>query len=222
VNFREFDILLTQSEGRSRFDINTDARAFVEAIDTALSARKTQAPWRKLYVDVRPSGTAAYFQPALPKVGLSAAGAVIGLTDPAILATTGNALRPLLASTVLSSRAIVRDGSGWDDPWFWDLIERTGAHVGPFRQELAPVTDRKTQIGYFLRFEWDEDGTRLYLDAQRKATNDVLIAHILIGDYAGQWGWFDGQVPSKVRLIPGGIELLDSDGLLLHTLPRPA
>lgn len=220
--FRDFDILLASGEPdppKAR-EINLRSRAFVEAVITELRQRRPEAPWIKLYIDIGAVGKRPYFWPASPKHGLSAAGAHLDVTDRRLLATTGVHLRPLLAEAVERARPTIREATGWDDPWFWELISRVGSHVGPYRQHMKPVTDRKTKMVYGLTYEWDEVGTRVFVDARRGPDEVNPLGRVQVGEFPAQWEMFLGRVPSTIRLVPNGIDLRDPDGVI-QTIPRP-
>jgi hypothetical protein len=221
VKFRDFDVFVSGEEPNLRL-VNRRYRAFVEAVFTALRSHDIRAPWGKFYLDISRVGTPSRFMPASPTVGLSAAGVVTGLPDDSLLTTTGWSIRPLLAGTVLGTRDFVRDSSGWDEPSFWGLVESIGKHVGPFSQRFASVADRKTRVVYHLTYEWDEDGTRLYVDARTQIENGELLGRALVGDFPEEWDVFTGQVPARIRLTPSGLELQDANGVLIATTPRPA
>jgi hypothetical protein len=221
VKFRDFDVFVSGDESNLRL-VNLHYRAFVEAVFTALRSQDIQAPWGKFYVDISRVGTPTRFMPASPTLGLNSAGVTMGLPDNSLMTTTGQSIRPLLAQTVLGTRDLVRDSSGWDKPLFWDLVERIGTQVGPFSERFASVTDRKTKVAYHLTYEWDEDGTRLYADARKQIEDEELLGRTLVGDFPEEWEVFTGRVPSRIRLTPNGLELHDGDGVLIGTASRPA
>ncbi len=64
--------------------------------------------------------------PAIAKVGISAAGVTMNLSDPALLTAMGEAIRPVLARVVGSTRDLVRQESGWDDEVFWASVLLAG------------------------------------------------------------------------------------------------
>ena len=221
MRFRDFDVLITGGDVADERELNLRPRAFVQAVIVELGSRRTDSPWGKLYVDIGAPGTKTTFMKASPNLGLGSAGVHIPLGDPALLTTTDSAIRLLLARAVAATRGVVRESGGWDDPWFWDLIERTGSREGPYEQRLPPVKDRETSVVYHLTYEWDEDGTRLYADARRRPDDNEPLGRSLVREFPGQWELLAGDVPSEIRPTPDGMELRDRQGLLLERIARP-
>lgn len=218
--FRDFDFIFGDiTDPATSREAHRPSRAFVEAVVYALRARRTEAPWAKLYLEIGTAGPRPRFWPALGN-GMSAAGAYLELPEPELLTAAGSAVRPLIARTVTAARPTIRDASGWDDPWFWTMIDRLGSHQGPYSLRLKPVTDRKTGALHHLTYEWDETGTRLYVDARRGQDDPEMLGRVEIGDFPDQWEVLYGRVPSRLRLTPTGIELRDREGLVLRTIPR--
>jgi hypothetical protein len=221
VRFVDFDFMVVGPGEVEQREVNSRFRGFVEAVAAALEIRKSEAPWRKLVVEVVPAGGPTAFMPALPDVGLSVAVVQTSATDPTLLTASGSAVRPVMADTISRTRHIIRNRIGWDDHWFWTLIGRTGMHEGAYEQRLPETRDRKRGVRYHLTRAWDETGTTLYADARAPA-DDQLLGRTLIREFPRQWEWFDAQVPSKIRLSSGGLELVDLEGHVVTTIDPPA
>ena len=216
----DFDIGLSPGSFPEPREVNLRYRAFVEAVVTELRATRPEAPWRKFYVSFTDQGQEPTWMPALPNVGLSSAGVHVGIQDPALLTIRGEAIRSHLAEAIVGLRSFVSAESGWDDPRFWELVERIGSNRGPYHRAISLATDRKTAVSYCLLYEFDEAGTRQVVEAFRASARDVSLGRTVINDFPGQWDWFDGRVPQKVRLTPDGIEVRDRAGVLLR-IQRP-
>lgn len=225
MRFRDFDVgmspgYLPHAETRS---INIRSRAFVEAVVQALWTHKVEAPWGKLYVDLVTRDPRPYFMPARPKIGLSAAGARDLLLPEALRTAEGEAVRPLLGGVVTSTRELIRREAGWDDPWFWDLIEATGRHRGPYERRAIPRTDRRAHVVYRLTYEWDEAGTTVYLDARRSIDAEERLGRVLVRSFPEVWelAWHEGFSPKRLVLEPDAV-VVEDRGDVLARVPRPA
>jgi hypothetical protein len=226
MRFRDFDIVITpgylpDSETRAA---NGRSRAFVEAIRWALGERKTEAPWGKLYVSMIPDARATLgWLSAIPTVGISSAGASMLLPDPALLTTEGEAIRPLLAAAVGSIRPLVQQWEDWDEPWFWDLIARTGAHRGRYEGRFLPATDRRAHVVHHLTYEWDEAGTTVYLDTRRTIDDAEVLARTVVGEYPGEHDlvYAADFTPRRLRIEGDTVRIYHRAGHVLAELPRP-
>jgi hypothetical protein len=111
VRFYDFDVGLRSSSFRELLEVNLRYRAFVEAVGTELGTRQLDAPWRKFYVTFTEPGQDSIFMGGAAEVRISVAGVYLGLPDPALLTTQGEAIRSLLAHSVgaiaIASRGIV-------------------------------------------------------------------------------------------------------------------
>jgi hypothetical protein len=220
VKFRDFDIVAPGLGGEFR-ELVRGSRAFVEAVVAQLAQHRVEAPWRKLAVEVTAAPRPPVFMPPLPKVGLSVASVLTELPNRALLETHGAELRPHLASLVVGTRDTVRAGSGWDDPQFWSIIQATGARVGPFEQRLPAVRERASGLSYHLTWEWDEAGTRQFLDVRRNADDAAPSGRALLNDFPGAWELFPGVVPTRLRLRGDAVDLLDASGARVTTVTKP-
>jgi hypothetical protein len=219
MKFVDFDVLIGLAAVERR-RANLGKRAFVEAVVVDLRQAKLQAPWAKLFLAFREDETEASWMPPYPKLGLSSAGLYVPLSDPRLMSIQDETIRRVLADNVLAVRPLVRERADWDDDAFWRIVERAGAHRGPYRHRLRPATDRRSKVLYALTHEWDESGTRLFLDAFRDPDATEPLGRDLVGEYESSFEWYFGRVPSKVRLVPDGVELWDRTGLV-KTVSRP-
>ena len=220
MRFVDFDIAFGPPAVERR-DVNLRYRAFIEAVVVGLREVKVDAPWRKLFIGFAEIEPQRRWDAPSPKLGLSSAALHIALPDQRLVTTQGEAIRPLLAATITDVRDQIRSRSDWDDPWFWTMIDRVGSHQGPYRRPLKSVRDRSTKVLYRLTYEWDEAGTTLYLDAHGGHAGEDPLGRSEIGAFPGQWELLNGVVPTRIRLVPGAVDLLDHAGQVIASVARP-
>ena len=219
MRFRDFDVAFEHGSVPDPRELSLRTRAFVEAVVTELRARRIDAPWIKLAVLVAAPGARPTFMPPQPKVGISVAVATVAAPDSPLTTAVGPAIRPMLAELVAGTRDLVREAGGWDDPRFWDLVDEVGSHAGPFTAWLPAKTDRRTKVAYHLTWEFDEDGTRLRLDARQP--DGALSGRTMVGDFPGAWELLPGRAPRVIRLTADGVDLLDHAGDIVVAVARP-
>jgi hypothetical protein len=227
VRFYDFAVVLNPGAfplPNSR-EVHLRYSAFIEAIVARLGSRKIEAPWSKFVLELTRQDAPGSFYAALPKVGLRVASVITALPDEALLTAKGEAVRPVLAKAVASTREVVRDGSGWDNEEFWESVERVGTHRGRYEHRALPVMDRKSKVVYHLTYEWDERGTTVYADRRRSIEDAAFLARTVVAAFPDRWpatlAWLGGFAPRKMRLTSNQLEIFDGRGALLAAPPRP-
>jgi hypothetical protein len=224
VRFRDFDIGLSPAYFPEPRSANLRYCAFVEADVAGLSDRRLEAPWIKLHVTLVARDRPPTFMPALPRAGLSVADVSMDLPDPALLKAEGEAVRPVLARAVGSTRDLVRERSGWDDEGFWASIADAGRHRGRYERRVLPTRDRRTGVVHSLTYEWYEAGTTVFVDARRAIDDAERIGRSTLYEFPGQWelALVAGFAPRRQRLAAGRVEVYDRAGTLLGAAPAHA